>query len=55
YCSMMITGKDSKNGAVIMTNGNTGMWLAGRLAVKILNDYFIGSDVIEPDKFSFTI
>lgn len=55
YCSMMITGKDSKNGVVIMTNGNTGMWLAGRLAVKILNDYFIGSDEIEPDKFNFTI
>ena len=39
YCSIMITGKESKTGVVIMTNGNTGMKLAGRLAVKVVNDY----------------
>lgn len=39
FCNMMITGKKSQTGVVIMTNGNTGMKLAGRLAVKVANDY----------------
>jgi CubicO group peptidase (beta-lactamase class C family) len=39
FCSMMITGMKSKTGVIIMTNGNTGMKLAGRLAVKVVNDY----------------
>jgi CubicO group peptidase (beta-lactamase class C family) len=56
YCSLMLTGKDSKFGAVIMTNGNTGMWLAGHLAVKIMNEYCLGPEnQLEPDKFDFVI
>lgn len=56
YCSMMITGKDSKNGVVIMTNGNTGMWLAGRLAVKIINEYFLEPEKsLSKDIFDFTV
>lgn len=56
YCSMMITGKDSKNGVVIMTNGNTGMWLAGRLAVKIVNEYFLEpKNSLSEDTFDFTV
>ncbi len=56
YCSMMITGKDSKNGVVIMTNGNTGMWLAGRLAVKIVNEYFLEPENnLSEDTFDFTV
>ncbi len=56
YCSLMITGKDSKNGVVIMTNGNTGMWLAGRLAVKIVNEYFLEPENnLSEDTFDFTV
>jgi CubicO group peptidase (beta-lactamase class C family) len=45
YCNMMITDKDSKTGVIIMTNGNTGMRLAERLAIKIMNEY-----LLEPGK-----
>ncbi len=56
YCSLMLTGKDSKYGAVIMTNGNTGMWLAGHLAVKIMNEYCLGPEnELNPDTFDFVI
>lgn len=56
YCSLMITGKDSKYGLVVMTNGNTGMWLAGHLAVKIMNEYHLGPEnELSPDTFNFVI
>ncbi len=40
YCSFLIVSKKSKQGVVIMTNGNTGMKLAERLAMKVVNSYF---------------
>ncbi|NLW48673.1 MAG: beta-lactamase family protein [Firmicutes bacterium] len=56
YCSLMLTGKDSKFGTVIMTNGNTGMWLAGRLAVKIMNEFCLEpGNELNQDKFDFVI
>jgi CubicO group peptidase (beta-lactamase class C family) len=58
YTSIMITGKDSKAGVIIMTNGNTGMKLAGRLAVKVVNDYFRkpGQDQdLAPHTFDFLL
>lgn len=56
YCSLMVTGKDSKFGAVIMTNGNTGMWLAGHLAVKIMNEFCLGpGNELKQDTFDFVI
>lgn len=56
YCNIMITGKDSKAGVIIMTNGNTGMKLAGRLAVKITNEYFLKSDkLLLPETFDFLL
>jgi CubicO group peptidase (beta-lactamase class C family) len=56
YCSIMITGKDSKQGVVIMTNGNTGMKLAQRLAVKIINEYVLGDDKqIDVQTFDFLL
>jgi CubicO group peptidase (beta-lactamase class C family) len=56
YCSLMLTGKDSKFGAVIMTNGNTGMWLAGHLAVKVVNEFCLEpGNELSPDTFNFVI
>jgi CubicO group peptidase (beta-lactamase class C family) len=58
YCSIMITGKESKNGVIIMTNANTGMKLAGRLAVKVMNDYCRepgSSGSLEPKTFDFLL
>jgi Beta-lactamase class C and other penicillin binding proteins len=54
YCNMMIVDKDSKTGVVIMTNGNTGMRVAERLAIKIMNEYVLepGKD-IERNTFDF--
>ena len=43
YCNMMITDKDAKTGVIIMTNGNTGMRMAERLAIKVINEYFLES------------
>lgn len=54
YTSIMITGKESKAGVVIMTNGNTGMRLAERLAIKIINEYFLDKkDSLAPETFDF--
>ncbi len=58
FNGIMITGKDSKAGVIIMTNGNTGMRLAGRLAVKVVNDYFrkLGqSQDLDPYTFDFLL
>lgn len=56
YCSMMITGKASKQGVVIMTNGNTGMKVAQRLAVKVINEYVLAEDnKIESGTFDFLL
>lgn len=59
FSSMMITGKKSKVGVIIMTNGNTGMKLAGRLAVKIMNDYSRkpgqAGRGLEPETFDFLL
>jgi CubicO group peptidase (beta-lactamase class C family) len=54
YCHIMITDKDSKTGVIIMTNGNTGMRLAERLAIKIMNEYLLkpGKD-LERKTFDF--
>jgi Beta-lactamase class C and other penicillin binding proteins len=50
YCSIMITGRNSKRGLVIMTNGDTGMALAQNLALKIINDYFLDDSQDNPQK-----
>ncbi len=54
YTSIMLTGKESKTGVIIMTNANTGMRLAERLAIKIVNDYFLDPDKgLNPTTFDF--
>ena len=54
FCNMMITDKESKTGVIIMTNGNTGMKLAEKLSIKIVNDYILdeGKD-LDPLTFDF--
>jgi CubicO group peptidase (beta-lactamase class C family) len=54
YCNLLIAGKESKQGIVIMTNGNTGMRLAERLAIKVINTYFPKPDHgLDPETFDF--
>ncbi|WP_165907989.1 serine hydrolase domain-containing protein [Hydrogenispora ethanolica] len=54
YTNMMIAGKDSGTGAVIMTNGNTGMRLAERLAIKVANEYLLETGAaLNPETFDF--
>ena len=56
YCSIMVTSKDTKKGIIIMTNGNTGMKLAQRLAIKIINEYFVDNkQLIDPKTFDFLL
>jgi CubicO group peptidase (beta-lactamase class C family) len=56
YCSIMITGKESKRGVVIMTNGNTGMKVAQRLAIKVINEYVLEDEhKIDSRTFDFLL
>jgi CubicO group peptidase (beta-lactamase class C family) len=41
YRNIMVTDQDTKTGVIIMTNSSTGLKLARRLVVKIINDYFL--------------
>jgi CubicO group peptidase (beta-lactamase class C family) len=54
FYNMMITGKDSKTGVIIMTNSNTGMRPAERLAVQIINQYLnLQNDGLSLKTFDF--
>ena len=56
YCSIMITGKESKQGVVVMTNGSTGMKLAQRLAIKVINEYALAdSNKVDSQTFDFLL
>ncbi|HBF36776.1 MAG TPA: hypothetical protein DDW50_05595 [Firmicutes bacterium] len=54
YCSFLIVGKESKQGVIIMTNGNTGMRMAERVAMRVINTYFPEPDRgLQRDTFDF--
>ena len=56
YCSIMITGKKSQQGIVIMTNGSTGMKVAQSLAIKFMNEYVIADEPkIDARTFDFLL
>jgi CubicO group peptidase (beta-lactamase class C family) len=56
YCSIMITSKKSNQGVVVMTNSSTGMKLAQRLAIKVINEYVLAdSSKIDSQTFDFLL